>query len=276
MKHQLNPFIRYPLYPSPPSLWERLVVRLGFGFGKCLVCGTWTLLHSVHKDNLRETCICNTCSCTNRQRQMAYVTLHAVRSRTQQPLASLKDVAQVGNIVIYNTEARGPIHEALKAAPGYMCSFYFGPDYQGGTYVGDYMHQDLMDLSFENESIDVVLSSDVFEHIADPYKAHTEVYRVLKTGGTHVFTVPFHQTSFVDDRRAMIDQQGELVHLKEPIFHGDPVSLTPQGALVFNIFALEMLTRLGEIGFRTNLFYLKLPRFGIFGHNAIVFEAIKE
>lgn len=275
MRRAINPFIKYPLYPYPVSFRERLTARLGFGYIKCLVCGTWNLIHTVRKENLRETCICNLCQSTNRQRQMAYVTLHAVRALTQRPLASLQDVGQIDNLAIYNTEARGPLHNALCSSAGYRCSYYFGPEYKSGTQVGDFIHQDLMDLSFDDASLDIVLSSDVFEHVADPYKAHREVYRVLKTGGKHVFTVPFHALEFCDDRRAIINDDGQLVHLKEPIYHGDPMSLHPAGALVFNIFALEMLTRLGEIGFRTNLFHLQLPRFGIFGHNAIVFEAVK-
>ena len=59
-----------------------------------------------------------------------------------------------------------------------------------------------MALSYDDASIDLILSSDVFEHVPDPYRAHAEVHRVLRPGGHHVFTVPFHQHAHLDDVRA--------------------------------------------------------------------------
>ena|SRR6266581_5713653 len=59
-----------------------------------------------------------------------------------------------------------------------------------------------------------------------------------------------------------------------PRCHGGPTRPTP-GVLVYTIFVLEMLVRLRHLGFVTNLYQLQAPWRGIFGPNAIVFEAIK-
>ncbi len=130
-----------------------------------------------------------------------------------------------------------------------------------------------MALSFESESLDLVLTADVLEHVPDAYQAHREVHRVLRPGGRHVFTVPFYQTEFLDELRAGHDEAGELVFEKPPEHHRDP--LRPEGILVYRIFGLEMLVKLREIGFRTNLYHLRRPLEGIWGSNAIVFEAVK-
>jgi SAM-dependent methyltransferase len=45
-------------------------------------------------------------------------------------------------------------------------------------------------LPFENESFDVVLSTQVFEHLVDPAAAMKEAVRVLKRGGRLILTVP--------------------------------------------------------------------------------------
>ena len=45
-------------------------------------------------------------------------------------------------------------------------------------------------LSFENETFDVVLSFDLFEHIAQVDKHVSEVFRVLRTGGYYLFQTP--------------------------------------------------------------------------------------
>ena len=46
------------------------------------------------------------------------------------------------------------------------------------------------ELPFENDSMDMVFSSHVLEHIPNQKKALEEIYRVLKPGGYHVCIVP--------------------------------------------------------------------------------------
>ena len=49
---------------------------------------------------------------------------------------------------------------------------------------------DAMDLPYEEGFFDIVVSFDVFEHIEDDKKAVSEVHRVLKKGGSLVYSVP--------------------------------------------------------------------------------------
>lgn len=134
-------------------------------------------------------------------------------------------------------------------------------------------NENLRALSFGDATFDVVLSSDVLEHLSDPYRAHREILQVLKPGGRHIFTVPYCETMPRDNVRAsLID--GKIVHHAEALYHEDPVRLT-EGILVWTIFGLEMLVRLDEIGFRTELWRLHEPEFGILGPGALVFVARK-
>ena len=273
MKNKVSKFIKYPLYPTPLTWLEKLIIKLHVGcIVKCSVCGTFSLIY-VEGENLRETCICIKCRSKNRHGQIAYVASHIVGRAKKRCISSLKDFTKLDDFVVYNTKSRGPIHEWLSKMKNYVCSEYFGYSYKSGDFVNNIMHQDLMDMSLNTESVDLVISSDVFEHIPDPYKAHEEVYRVLKRGGRHIFTVPFYQTEFIDEDRTITDSNGNTVFLKEPIYHGDPIR--PEGALVYKIFSLEMLIKLRRIGFMPNLYHLYKPLCGIFGQNAIVFEAIK-
>ncbi len=49
---------------------------------------------------------------------------------------------------------------------------------------------DICDLPFKDNSFDLVLCNHVLEHIPDDKKAMSELYRVLKKGGTGIFQVP--------------------------------------------------------------------------------------
>ena len=44
-------------------------------------------------------------------------------------------------------------------------------------------NQNLEKLTYEDESFDVVITQDVFEHINEPFQAFKEIARVLKPGG---------------------------------------------------------------------------------------------
>ena len=43
--------------------------------------------------------------------------------------------------------------------------------------------QDLMNLTYENNTFDLVLSSDIFEHVRKPYIGFKEINRIPKLGG---------------------------------------------------------------------------------------------
>jgi SAM-dependent methyltransferase len=131
----------------------------------------------------------------------------------------------------------------------------------------------LQALSFSDQTFDLVLSSDVLEHMPWPYVAHAEIFRVLKPGGRHIFTVPYDPSAAQDDCRAELCGT-EIRHLKPPQYHGDPVR-PDEGVLVWYIFGREMQERLKHIGFEVETLLLHAPRKGIIGDNAIVFVASK-
>lgn len=271
----IEKFILYPLYFSNFNKIERLMIKLGVGIiGRCVVCGAQPSIIYIRDVNLRESCVCKYCGATNRQRQIAFIICNHVRKLFKTKINSLKDMVSIEGLTIYNTEAKGALHDQLSKMKSYICSEFFDESYKSGDIVNGIMHQDLMQLSFNDESIDIIVSSDVLEHVPNPYQAHREIFRVLKRGGRHIFTVPFHQKDFLDDHRAVKDQSGRVHLLKKPVYHLDP--LRPNGILVYNIFSLEMLIKLSEIGFRTNFYRLHSFFYGLLGPNALVFEAIKE
>lgn len=272
--HRLQRSRIYPLIPAPSSWIESLMVRCRRGgIAFCPVCGRYGAL-TIEHDNLRETVRCSRCGAVSRQRQLAHVACASLSTVLGYTITSLRQLASDDEIVIYNMKAGGPVHVALSGARRYLCGEYIGPEYQNGAIVNGVVHQDPARLPYPDGSIDLVLSSDVFGHIPHPYSAHREVYRVLREDGRHIFTVPFYQTEFSDETRVTVDEDGTRHFVREPLYHHDPIR-PGRTALVHTIFALEMLLKLDQIGFRTNLYRLRKPLQGLLGQNGLVFEAVK-
>ena len=222
-------------------------------------------------DNLRESVVSKWTSTNNRQRQMAYVLLRSVFKRRY----GLQQAVEAGSdLKIFNTQTNGSIHKVLSALPNYVASEYLDPNLDSGTVRDGLRHEDIRNLSFADNTFDCVLSSDVLEHVPNPYAGHREIFRVLKPGGRHIFTVPFGCNLAEDDVRAELDDQsGKITYFKEAIYHEDP--LRPEGCLVFTVFSPNMIEKLKELGYHVRVHQLHKPLLGILGDNAIVFEAIK-
>jgi len=58
---------------------------------------------------------------------------------------------------------------------------------------------DICEMSFQDNTFDVILCSHVFEHIPDDLKAMREVFRVLKPGGWAILQVPILREKTFED-----------------------------------------------------------------------------
>lgn len=78
-------------------------------------------------------------------------------------------------------------------------------------------------------SPDLVVTSDVFEHVLDPARGFSEIARTLKPGGAHVFTVPWYwwnETLL----RAVRAEDGTVRNVQPPDYHSNAIS--DDGSLV--------------------------------------------
>jgi SAM-dependent methyltransferase len=98
--------------------------------------------------------------------------------------------------------------------------------------------QDLEALSFDDDTFDVVITQDVLEHVFEPARALSEIARVLRPGGLHLFTVPVVPDLAVSRRRARRSDVGVVELLEPATYHDDP--LDPAGALVVHDFGDDL------------------------------------
>jgi SAM-dependent methyltransferase len=177
--------------------------------------------------------------------------------------------------VIYLTEQVTPIYNYFKGKyKNTIGSEYLGDAIPfGSKNKSGIQNEDLCNLSFDNESFDILVSLDVLEHIPNHEKAFRECSRVLKPGGRMMWSVPFIPNSAKNSIRAKLTN-GEIEHILPPEYHGDPLS--DKGVLCFQHFGWEMLEQVRQAGFRDAyaICYFS-TEFGYLGGEQFMFFAIK-
>lgn len=252
---------------------DAFLLKKGKSFVFCTACGRLNKI-LVLSDNLREDGLCIKCRSNSRKRHLASLFLKSLRKRKKAlRFSSLRKIPSNISLKLYNVESNGALHENLKHIDNYVSSEYFGPYEIFGAAQNGVLNVDLQNIPFEDESVDYIISTEVFEHVPDPYKAFKEVYRILRTGGAHIFTVPFIG-GVKDEVRSILNDNNEIVYLMSPQYHGDPIG-DEKGILVYTLFSEEMFSKLEAIGFNMRVDRSRNPFLGILGAENIVFSATK-
>jgi SAM-dependent methyltransferase len=138
---------------------------------------------------------------------------------------------------IHESSPSGPASAKLRSeAPGYSASYHLA-SVPGGSTVDGRRSEDLERLTFADSAFDLFITQDVFEHLFDPAAAFREIARVLRVGGSHVFTVPWwpDKPTIVRARRT---SEG-VEHLLRPRYHSDPID--PEGTLVVRQWGRDLV-----------------------------------
>ncbi|WP_082532176.1 MULTISPECIES: class I SAM-dependent methyltransferase [unclassified Phenylobacterium] len=185
--------------------------------GFCPVCEQQTTFRS-RDEWLRDHFLCQSCNAQPRERAMFSV-LTQLRPRWRE-------------LVIHESSPGLAASRRLAdQAPAYVSSQY-DPSIPWGTLhpTGGWRSENLERQTFDDESFDLVVTQDVMEHVFSPDLALREIARTLKPGGLHVCTVPIVNKEKPSVRRAGRRADGEIEHLLEPVYHGNPMD--PNGSLV--------------------------------------------
>ncbi len=198
---------------------------------------------------LRETLQCATCGATMRHRVLAAAMLeilHRVTGR-RHPTIRAAGPEGFGPLRILDSDSFSPIARLLRGSASYQVSSFrpkqtFDTEIEPGHY-----NLNLEKIGLPDASFDLVLTSDVMEHVRDDDAAHAEIARILRPGGHYVFTVPYDDTC--PDEHRLVDTSGdEDRFLVPPQYHGDPLS---GGILAYRVYGRSIFTRLARVGLQT-------------------------
>jgi SAM-dependent methyltransferase len=172
--------------------------------GYCHCCRHDTVF-TAHGDWLRDTYLCDKCGSIPRQRAIQYILDRYFTNWTY-----------------LNIHESSPSNEYISQ----WCSSYSSSQYLEGVALGSVVDvvrcENLEKLTFADETFDLVITQDVMEHVNTPQKAFNSIMRVIKRGGAHVFTAPKHRGLLTSYPRILVTEN-EIVHIKEPEYHGSPV-----------------------------------------------------
>ena len=232
--------------------------------GKCPVCGRMTIFFCLDRESFRNSMICLFCRSASRNRHVAKAILGIVGGEEGMSIA---DLTATGNVSIYNTATDDCFSRVMRDYDGYFSSC-FKDGLALGTEISPRTScQNIEALTFADGSFDFVITEDVFEHVRHPEKGFREILRVLRPGGYHVFTVPFH---FDRPTLVRVDTSGtDDVQLLPPEYHGDPLRGT---ILAYRTFGIDLFEQLNTIGFATRVSFSTYAdrRWGIFDSSVFV------
>lgn len=216
--------------------------------GHCVVCKTgvnfsvdfnYAYEHDEHSaliPNWRESLVCSTCGMNNRIRAVIDIFTNHM---------SVEDHA-----VIYATEQLTPFFAWLHKNYAHVIgSEFLGDEYEPGQVQNGLRHEDITQLSFSDASLDYILSFEVLEHVPDTDSSLAEFMRVLDSGGFALVTAPFVSNNFETIVRASVDEDGQIEHLLEPEYHGNPTK-PDEGSLCFYHFGWDLLEKFKAAGAR--------------------------
>lgn len=220
---------------------------------------------------LRETLCCKFCGATMRQRVLAHKLLEYIGSQAGYSFASLTEYTKADfSLRILDTDCFSPLHRVLRGKRGYVASKFLPTEKFGIELEPDVFNINLESIDFELNRFDIVLTSDVMEHVKYDDIAHSEIARVLDNGGAYIFTVPFNP-SYKFNRVLVAETGFGEVFLEKPHYHGDPLT---GGILAYRIYGSELIESLEAKGFEVEFEIFDYEKAGIYRGDCFI--AIKQ
>ncbi len=258
-----RPVRRSPSTDRGTSAWKELPDGSRQLQARCTVCGSRGKFTVPPGATPREALFCPSCRSTSRYRAIARGFLQAIvelRGVGAPDLASLAKVTGAPRLRIYDTQvafnsltAAYPHPDLLAAVPWIdVMTSSFRPELPWGSRLGDHTtNQNLEALTFSDAEFDIVVTSDVMEHVRLHERAHAEIRRVLRPGGIYLFTVPYLRWQAPDAERIVVADPADEASDRQVLpaeYHGDPNGSNGQ-SLVYRVYGTDLDRRLRRLGF---------------------------
>lgn len=217
--------------------------RLEKNKGYCPVCEAETVF-IVYGPWLRDHYLCKRCRTIPRNRALINALNKFAPDWRKQSL--------------HESSPQGAVSKFLKDKCADYSSSHYYADVPRGQYKDGHRSEDLSRLTFPDNSFDLLITSDVFEHVYEPDIAFKEIARVIKPGGMHIFTMPWYPELKKTVQRTKLRPDGTEEFLLEPVYHGNPIG--GKGAIVTFDWGLDFTDFIFKHSGMTTTIYFETNR----------------
>ena len=216
--------------------------------GYCACCGDSVEFIRKHR-SLREGYSCPKCRSSLRYRGQSEVLVELFGKSNDKCLADLAVQTEFSRLSIYEPGLSGPFRVYMDSLPAYQNSFFWDTVEPGDKKDG-VRCENLEKLTFADDSIDLMISSDILEHVRRPMDAFSDIYRVLKPGGWHVFSIPVQLPMRTISNYRVDTTTDEDILIDEAHYHGDGIG---GRSLVYVDYGADLVGQLLSIGYSVYL-----------------------
>lgn len=251
---------------SPTDVTPKVFTDWQYVRGLCNICGQPARFFFSDSSLYREQLVCEHCRSTSRYRSIARGILMALKEFTGIEAEALALLPKEGKnpVRIYDTQQAFRFEVCAYPIPDFLrkCNWIsltlssYNPAKPLGVNLSpDTTNQNLERLTFADNSFDIVITSDVMEHVRLDTQAHAEIARVLCPMGIYLFTVPHNWAWPHNLIRVDIVDPGDPtsdVHLLPAEYHGDANSPSGGGVLAYRAYGRSLQSELETLGFALN------------------------
>lgn len=212
--------------------------------GTCCCCGEKSTITREHR-SIREGYSCRECGSSLRYRGQAELLIQLYGDSNTSSLSELVNNSNLSSLSIYEPGVSGPFRQYFDSIPGYQNSFFW-PDVDSGEMRDGVRCENLESLTFDSNSIDLIVSSDIMEHVRRPMEAFKEIHRVLRPGGRHVFSIPVQIPMRAKSHFRVDTTTSEDLYIDEAHYHGDGIG---GRSLVYVDYGADLIENLLRIGY---------------------------
>lgn len=170
----------------------------------------------------KESMFCPVCSSSMRSRALARGIMESRFFKGVNNLTEWVEVASKVGLKVAEINYCGDLHPILNKLPGLVLSQYSEVSFRARffNWLKGVKKEDITNLSYEDNSFDLVVHSEVLEHVYDVDRALSECGRILKPNGVCVFTIPVIMRRKTIKRAEVDRETGEIKYLLKPSYHG--------------------------------------------------------
>lgn len=222
---RLSSAMRYLGWADTPYKWR-------LSKGECPLCNK-SLFLSFRRDPFMTRCL----KCRTNITNLSLIA--AIKNHFKEPYAGKS---------AYELSSYGCTLAWLRAHWPTVIASEFFPEEKPGSVIDGVLNQDVQQLTFADESFDLVTSNQVFEHVPDDIRGYAECFRVLREGGALIFSVPLYDTDRTE-RIAFLDQ-GNVVFSGHPEYHDSRLAGAKSVPVFWRHSSRDIAERVKTAGFR--------------------------